>query len=467
MDITNLTRMISSLRAMTAPDSITPEVLGSILQNIADLIGALSQINTSEETDLIARVSAAEGAAETAQQSAQNALAASEANVIDSFSFDQTSTVLQLSLKQHGHSALSFNLPGATTTYAGILTATDKYHLDTAYDKYLKQLTTSSYEDRVTLNYKRRDDTITNVTFIGATHYDAGLMTAADKTTLDNLDSTVTQIQQWRQTVTTMFKTSVPLLNSPSGRIEVGYEHPVLLYGMGEELDGPDAGSCPLGGSYWDPETNQIWNRVQPRVSLPSSPSQSVIYTNFYTGKRYAWVPDRVGGEGEMVEISDLPTIVNDTITGGATKILAAQQGVALHQETELNKARFRNLCLAIKGSNAFSDLKNYVNAADWDTYNPLILHLTGCTLQEEVPGYFGPLDSGTMVKVKANAGYEVSVNSVTIYDGNGVGQENDITHDIYNDGCIQYNASTGLLVITLEDPNAFEIFINATRIQS
>ena len=109
---------------MTAPDSITPEVLGSLLQQIADLIGALNQIDTSEATDLITRVSAAEANAETARQAAQNALTASEANVIDSFSFDQTGTVLQLSLKQHGHDAVLLNLPGATTTFAGILTAT-------------------------------------------------------------------------------------------------------------------------------------------------------------------------------------------------------------------------------------------------------------------------------------------------------------------------------------------------------
>ena len=178
MDINNLTRKISALRAMTAPDSITPEVLGSLLQQIADLIGALNQIDTSEATDLITRVSAAEANAETARQAAQNALTASEANVIDSFSFDQTSTVLQLSLKQHGHDAVLLNLPGATTTFAGILTATDKYHLDVAYNKYLKQLTTSSYADRVTLNYKRHDDTVTQVTFVGASTYEAGLMTA-------------------------------------------------------------------------------------------------------------------------------------------------------------------------------------------------------------------------------------------------------------------------------------------------
>ena len=196
MDINNITRKISALRAMTAPDSITPEGLGVILQYLADLIGALSQIDTSEATDLIARVSAAEANAETARQAAQNALTASEANVIDSFSFDQTGTVLQLSLKQHGHNAMSVDLPGATTTLAGLLTGTDKLHYDMAYNTRLKILTTSSTDETVILNFRCENDTVKTLTFVGATSSTAGLMTAADKVKLDNLHSTLPVVQQ-------------------------------------------------------------------------------------------------------------------------------------------------------------------------------------------------------------------------------------------------------------------------------
>lgn len=304
MDISNITRMISAFRAQTSPNSITPEGLGSILQHIANLIGALSQINTSEATDLIARVSEAEANAETARQAAQNALTASEANVVDSFTYEQTDRDLQLLLKQHGHETHSINLPGATTTFAGLLTAIDKYHLDVAYNKRLKDLYTTKTPSSVTLNFKKHDDTVDQVTFVAATSTEAGLMTAEDKSKLVSLESTIQNIQDWQQTVTSKFENEVALIDSENGRIVVGYEHPILLYGMGAGLDGPDAGSCPVGGSYWDPEQKMIWNRVQPRVFLPISPSQSVVYTNFYTGKKYAWVPD--GQEGEMVEVSDL-----------------------------------------------------------------------------------------------------------------------------------------------------------------
>lgn len=330
MDISNITRMISALRAQTSPNSITPEGLGSILQRIADLIGALSQINTSEATDLIARVSAAEADAETARQAAQNALTASEANVVDSFTYEQTDRVLQLLLKQHGHETHSINLPGATTTFAGLLTAIDKYHLDVAYDKRLKDLYTTKTPSSVTLNFKKHDDTVDQVTFVAATSTEAGLMTAEDKSKLVSLESTIQNIQDWQQTVTSKFENEVALIDSENGRIVVGYEHPILLYGMGAGLDGPDAGSCPVGGSYWDPEQKMIWNRVQPRVFLPISPSQSVIYTNFYTGKKYAWVPN--GQEGEMVEVSDLTE--NMPSGGGMPMSADVYQAIQYNVET-------------------------------------------------------------------------------------------------------------------------------------
>lgn len=194
--------MISALRAQTAPDSITPEGLGAILQRIADLIAAFSQIDVSTETDLVARVTAAEGNASTALTAAQGAAAAAAANVIDTFEYTQgSSTVLTLTLKQHGHNAIEIDLPGASATYAGLLTATDKSHLDAAYNKRLKQLSTSSTDSTVKFNYKCEDDTVKEVTLVGATSLAAGLMTAEDKAKLDSLSTTVNTLQTLANTL--------------------------------------------------------------------------------------------------------------------------------------------------------------------------------------------------------------------------------------------------------------------------
>ena len=294
MDIINLTRKISALRAMTAPDSITPEVLGSLLQQIADLIGALDQIDTSEATDLITRVSAAEANAETARQAAQNALTASEANVIDSFSFDQTGTVLQLSLKQHGHDAVLLNLPGATTTFAGILTATDKYHLDVAYNKYLKQLTTSSYADRVTLNYKRHDDTVTQVTFVGASTYEAGLMTAADKVKLETAVSNITALQQWQANAYSMMEISFAGLDA-NGLVKSELLQRNMLFNIDADADlsGLTPGDIFFsdGSLFMYEYTNNHGSRISSPVGDPQT---DIIYCHKSTGLLYKW--DSSGG---------------------------------------------------------------------------------------------------------------------------------------------------------------------------
>lgn len=194
MDVSNITRQISALRAQTAPDSITPEGLGSILQAIANLISELSNIDTGTSTNLIARVEQLEGDMQTAMGHAQSAAAAAANMHIDSFALGDDNVTI--TVQQHGYSAMSLTLVAATTTTAGVMSAEDKDHLDKAYQRTLYQLTTSSYEDRVTLNYKRHNNQVVNVTFAGASSSAAGMMTAEDKVRLDNLHISYTQYQQ-------------------------------------------------------------------------------------------------------------------------------------------------------------------------------------------------------------------------------------------------------------------------------
>lgn len=442
------------MRAQTSANSITPEGLGSILQKITDLIGALSQIPEQEATDILSRLNQCESDCETARQAAQQAQSQAAANVIDGLTVDQTASDVTVTVTQHGGNSVSDTIPAATTTFAGLLSATDKYHLDVAYNKRLKQLTTSSYEDRVVMNYKRGDDTLTQLTFGGASTLEAGLMTAADKVALNAATQNITLLQAWQTTVNNTLERCARL-DADTYKLNPGDMPPVLIYGMGE----PGEGSCPIGGAYWDPETKLFWLRIQVRLFKPIEPNINLEYRNIYSGKCYYWDAQ----EETMVPISDQPAVINDCVTGGALVALSAQQGVLLHGETQLNEARYRNLRQMILTAQSLSTLQSALNAAGADTYYPLTLNLTNCTLQESVPAYLGPVDSGVNVKVKANTGYEVGVNSVTIYDGQGVAQENDITHDIYNDGWIQYNATTGVLTVTLEDPGRYDIYIQAT----
>ena len=453
IDISPITRLISALRAQTSANSITPEGLGSILQKITDLIGALSQVPEQEATSLTQRVAQCESDCETARLAAQAAAATAAGNVISELGVTRSSTTVTITITQESGNSVSESIPAATTSYAGLLSASDKTKLNGAYNKRLKQLTTTSTDATVKLNYKCEDDTIKELTFVGATSLTAGLMTAADKVKLDNLDTTVSALQttvngmgtkkadlalqgnlsmldlsQWPRCV---IKSATPGMSSTQGEV-------YLMTGM----------------MSFDPVNLQVLVG-NTRYDL-GEPSEHVVYFARDTRKFYLW-------NVSMQEVATCPTIVNNCVTGGSSAILSAQQGVVLHGETQLNEARYRNLVKTIKNSNSLSALQDFLNAADANTYYPLTLHLTGCTLQEDVPAYIGPMDIGTTVKVKAKTGYELTVYSVTIYDGEGVAQENDITHDIFNDNCIQYDAVTGLLTVTLEDPGRYDIFIQAT----
>lgn len=292
MDVSNITRQISALRAQTAPDSITPEGLGAILQAIANLIGALSNIDTSTETNLVSRVEALEGDMQTAMNKATAAASTAADMLIDSFFLGEDNVTI--TVQQHGYSAMSLTLVSATTTKAGIMSATDKDHLDKAYQRTMSSLTTSSYEDRVSLNYKRHNNQVVTVSLVGATSSTAGLMTAADKVKLDSLGSEMETLQQVQQQVLTLAGEFAPLNGTKSHIIPL-FEGFMMLDSMGESLDTVDGATYNFvqarGKCWYNPSNKMIYywwegaagsNRYQPSL-LPS------VFFNKVTGRCYRW----------------------------------------------------------------------------------------------------------------------------------------------------------------------------------
>ena len=309
MDISSITNMISALRASTAPDSITPEGLGSILQHIANLIGALSQTDVSTETNLIARVSAAEGNAATALQTAQGAAAAAAANVIDTFSCTQdSSTVLMMTLKQHGHNAFTVSLPGATTSYAGLMTALDKTYLNGAYNKRLKQLTTTSTDETVVLNYKCEDDTVKHLTFVGATSLTAGLMTAADKVKLDALDTAMTTMQR---TAINLGTNKADLeSNAPLSMLALSQWPRQIIKSITPSFPSEE-GEISLMTGMLPSDPVELQTKVGNTIYGLGQPNEHVVYLARDTKKFYIWDSSQqtmveVGGSGNMsIEIDN------------------------------------------------------------------------------------------------------------------------------------------------------------------
>ncbi len=292
MDISNITRMISALRAQTAPDSITPDGLGSILQAIADVISALSNINVSTETDLIARVEQVEGNMQTALNNAQAASTLAQNARIVTFSLGSDNVTVML--KQHGYSAMTFTLEPATTQLAGVMSAEDKDHLDKAYGRTLANLYTSSYDNRVVLNYKRQNNQVVTVNLYGASSSAAGLMTAADKVKLEAMAAQIEALQQRQQDIMALEGSFAPLLPNQGPVIPL-FQALVLLDSMGQELDTVDGATYDFTAGqnkcWYIPNTQKIrywWDGAASGVNYEPSRFPGV-FMNKVTGRCYRW----------------------------------------------------------------------------------------------------------------------------------------------------------------------------------
>lgn len=292
MDVSNITRQISALRAQTAPDSITPEGLGTILQSLADLISELSNIDTGTETNLIARVEQVEGDVQTALDNAQSASTLAANMLIDTFSLGADNVTI--TLHQHGYSAMTLTLPAATVQSAGVMTAEDKDHLDKAYQRGLLNLTTTKTSEQVTLNYTRHNNQVVKVIFSGATSSVAGLMTAADKVKLDAMGTSMETIQQVQQQVLAIAGDFVPLDNTRFHMVPI-YEGFMLLDSMGSALDTVDGATYDFAAAqnkcWYDPSMKKIrywWPGAVGASEYPPTYFHGIFY-NQVTGRCYRW----------------------------------------------------------------------------------------------------------------------------------------------------------------------------------
>ena len=124
--------------------------------------------------------------------------------VVQSVSFAVTSSTATLSIKQQGFDAKTVSVPVATDSQSGIMTAIDKVKLDSAYNNaqnaanaasaasiaaanaVIDTLTITAGESTVTVGIKQHGFTAVVGTIPAATTEKAGLMSADDKTKLED-----------------------------------------------------------------------------------------------------------------------------------------------------------------------------------------------------------------------------------------------------------------------------------------
>ncbi len=300
MDLSDITRLISTLRAQTARDSITPNGLGSILQRIVDAISSMSGIDVEDEEAILQRLSAAESNASTALQAAQNAQAGAAGNVIDSFTQSQDEDEVSLSIKQHGHSAKQVVLPAASSTGAGIMTATDKSHLDTAYGKRVNLMSAPSSESVVTLTITFGDGTSKSVTFVGATAGTGGKAGLMTKEQADQLAALVAA-------------GPTESVRDDAGYLKQQYAAPTILRNVTDTVFDDLA----IGDVYYD--TGHLFYHTEDPSGDPDigAPSRKVIYYCLADQTLYRWTGSRFVqavfiSSGDVTVPTKLSDLIND-----------------------------------------------------------------------------------------------------------------------------------------------------------
>lgn len=298
MDLSNITRLISSMRAQTAKDSITPNGLGSILQRIVDAISSMSGIDVEDENAILQRLSTAESNAETALQTAQNAQTNAAGNVIDSFTAEQDIDEVALSLKQHGYAAKQVVLPAASSTGAGIMTATDKSHLETAYSKRVTLMNTLSSAAEVTLQLTFGDGSTKVVTFVGASAGNGGKAGLMTKEQADQLAALVAA-------------GTAESVRDDAGYIKQQYAAPVVLRNVSDE----EVDDLSVGDIFYD--AGNLWQCGASENTDMGAPSKKVIYYCLADQMLYRWTGSRFVqavriSSGDIAVPTKLSDLIND-----------------------------------------------------------------------------------------------------------------------------------------------------------
>lgn len=108
------------------------------------------------------------------------------------FTYTRSSGVI--TIKQSGRDAKTITIPAATTSRPGLMSATDKTNLTSAVNKILSALSVVPNASNMSLTATFADDTTVSVTLPVATTSVAGLMSATDKANLNTAKNTATNL---------------------------------------------------------------------------------------------------------------------------------------------------------------------------------------------------------------------------------------------------------------------------------
>lgn len=268
-----ITQSIDSLRTESSPDAVTPARVASLLQAIVDLINALTMVPDSEVADILQLINNAVSTANAASSTASAAQTNANNKRITQFKAEATAEGVTLTVKQSGHTALSFLLPVADASQAGIVLPSAFQSLlnaDQKAENYKVSALLLSYTSTGVQFGIRLANGATLQKDIGlATASRNGIMSKTDKQKLDNLPS------------------SGIIALDDAGRVPAAQAPQVML----RNVTGQAPDNLQNGDFYYDVSNRHIY--YLPDVSSDpvdmGSPSKNVIYCHTDTDLQYRW----------------------------------------------------------------------------------------------------------------------------------------------------------------------------------
>lgn len=267
-----ITQSIDSLRTESSPDSVTPARVANLLQAIVDLINALSMVPDSEVADIMQLINNAVSTANAASSAASAAQTNANNKKITQFKAEATAEGVTLTVKQSGHTALTFLFPVANNSQAGIVLPTMLQSLlaaDQKAENYKVATLLFSYTSAgARFGIRLSNGTTLEKDIYLATTARNGLMSKADKEKLDNLPNGVVALDE-------------------AGRVPAAQAPQVML----RNITGQAPDDLHSGDFFFEVSNHHIF--FLPNVNSDpvdmGSPSKNVIYCHTDTDLQYRW----------------------------------------------------------------------------------------------------------------------------------------------------------------------------------
>lgn len=273
--------------------------------------------------------------------------------------FTYTRSTGVITIKQSGREAKTITIPTATTTRPGLMSTTDKTNLTSAVNKILSSFSKSASTSNVVVTASFADGTSIDFSLPAASTTEAGLMSASDKANLNTAKNTAASLNnklgaangiatldsngklssdQLPENVVTDINALNKADKDDSGRLKTSQAPRNILFNIASDADlnGLVRGDVYFyEGSLFEYQyTNNHGSRISDQLGTPE---ENITYCHKGTGLLYMWDSSNgefvrfglsLDGSGHMSQSQAAPQVMRsmgstlDNIDGGPAQIV-------------------------------------------------------------------------------------------------------------------------------------------------